>query len=102
MLPGSPRAQTGPVSFLQDAADAALLGPELELGQHRAAQLAELDRLGAQLDLRVEPRQVEEVGGQPPEAPGLRTGTLQQCDAPPRGRGAAAQVLVEQLEHPVQ
>src|SRR5262249_22049193 len=46
---------------LERGGDSALGGPELELGQHGPTQLTELDRLGTERDLGVDPREVEQV-----------------------------------------
>ena len=62
----------------------ALRGPELELGHHRPAELAELDGLGAELDFRVDPAEVEQVGRQPAEPPRLRPRALEQGRASSR------------------
>ena len=51
---------------------------ELELGQHSPAQLAQLDRLGAQLHLCIETAQVEEVRGQSRQPARLGAGALEQ------------------------
>ena len=64
-----------------------LLGADLELGEHGAAELAELHRLRAQLDLGVDPREIEQVGGQTPEPAGLGVGALARAPAHPPGRG---------------
>ena len=82
--------------------DAALGAPELELGEHRPAELAELHRLGAQLDLRIDPREVEQVGRQPAEPPGLRPGPVEQRAGVLDVRRRVVKILAEQLEHPVE
>ena len=101
MLPGSPRAHTDPPSR-RAGCDPALGGAELELGQHRAAELAELDRLGAQLDLGVQAREVEQVGGQPAQPPRLGAGAVQQRAGVLEVGVLVAQIVAQQLEHPVQ
>ena len=77
--------------------DVELARAQVELGRHRARQLAELDRLRAQLDGGVEPAEVEQLAGQRREPAQLaaRVGDLElgvlDVHAP------VAQVLLEQL-----
>ena len=51
---GSPRPQHGPGGAATSSSTLALAGAQLELGRHRAAELAELDGLAAQRDAGVE------------------------------------------------
>ena len=62
----------------------------------------ELDRLRAQLDLGVEPAEIEQVGGQPRQPARLRPRPLEQRARVVEIGVGAVQVLVEQLEHPLQ
>ena len=87
MLPGSPSAHTAPPRSSSVGADRARSAPELELGQHGAAELAELDRLGAQLDLGVD------AAGRAGRRPAVRAGAPGRGRAPParaRPRGPGA------------
>ena len=52
----------------------ALGGPQLELGRHGTAQLAQLDGLLAQRDGGVEPAEVEQLARQPGQSPQLALG----------------------------
>ena len=56
--------------------DIALVGAQLELGRHGAAQLAELHGLLAQRHVGVEPAEVEQLAGQPGQAPQLALGSM--------------------------
>src|SRR5207248_6829575 len=49
----------------------------LELRRHRARELAELDPLAAQLELCVEAREVQQVGGQARQPGRLRAGAVE-------------------------
>ena len=75
---------------------------QLELGGHRAAQLAELDGLVAQRDVGVEPAEVEQLAGQPPEAPQLALGAVHLAPGVLLVESAVAQVLLEQLDRALQ
>ena len=86
MAPGSPRPQHGPGRGGDLERDAALLEAALELGADRAGELAELDGLRAHLDLRVEPAEVQQLGGQALQARGLRAGAGDLLAGPPRRR----------------
>ncbi len=63
-------------------------GGELELGGHRARELAELQRLAAQRDLGVEAAQVEQVGGQAREPARLLPARASRARGHPRCRAA--------------
>ena len=72
--PGSPRPQHGPGGAGTSSSTLALGGAQLELGRHGAAQLAQLDGLLAQRDVGVEAAEVEQLAGQPRQAPQLALG----------------------------
>ena len=91
-----------PAVVLQRELDPALVGAELELGHHRAAELAQLDRLGAQLHLGVDAREIEQVGGEPAEPARLGPRPVQQRAGVLDVGLGVLQVVVQQLEHPVQ
>ena len=98
-VPGRPaRAGRG----LDAELDAAVARLQLELGDDRAAQLAELDRLGAHRDGGVEAAEVEELGREAPEAPQLALGAGDLLLGVAGVEAAVAQVLPEQLERPLQ
>ena len=67
--PSTARAAAGTSSV-----DLALGGAQLELGGHRAAQLAELDGLLAQRHVGVEPAEVEQLAGQAAPGAAARAG----------------------------
>ena len=93
---GSARAQHGLAATSTSSAHLALAGAQRELGGHGARDLAQLDRLGAQLHGGVEPREVEQLAGQHRQPAQLAPGALDLL----LGVGevaAVAQVLVEQL-----
>jgi hypothetical protein len=77
--------------------DVELARAQVELGGHRPHQLAELDRLRAELDRRVEPAEVEQLARQRGEPPQLaaRVGDLELgvLDV----HATVAQILLEQL-----
>ena len=75
---------------------------ELELGADRAAQLAELDRLGAHRDGGVEAAEVEQLGREAPEAPQLALRARELLLGVVCVQAAVAEVLLEQLERPLQ
>ena len=100
--PGSPLPQHGPGGAGTSSVDVALAGAQLELGGHRAAQLAELDGLVAQRHVGVEPAEVEQLAGQPPEAPQLALGALHLAPGVLLVETAVAQVLLEQLDRALQ
>ena len=62
--PGSPRPQHGPGGAETSSATPPSSNAALELGADRPGQLAELDGLRADLDLRVEAAEVQQLGGQ--------------------------------------
>src|SRR5581483_1944661 len=68
----------------------------------RAAQLAELHGLRAQLDLGVEPRQIEQIGGETAQPPRLDASSRKQSPCLIEIGPSAVEVVVEQLEHPVE
>ena len=82
--------------------DVALGGPQLELGRHRAAQLAELDGLLAQRHVGVKPAEVEQLAGQPRQAPQLALGAEHLAPRILLIEVAVAQVLLQQLDRPLQ
>ena len=82
--------------------DVGLGGAQLELGGHRAAQLAELDGLVAQRHVGVEPAEVEQLAGQPRQAPQLALGALHLAPGVLLVEPAVAQVLLEQLDRALQ
>ena len=66
--------------------DVGLAGAQLELGGHRAAQLAQLDGLLAQRHVGVEPAEVQQLAGQPRQAPQLALGAHAPGAGHPPGR----------------
>ena len=100
--PGSACAQQGSRGRLDAQRRPALGGGELELGGHRAAELAELQRLAAQLHLRVEAAQVEQVGGQRESRRDCSRARAVRSRASSRSSVLGAEVVLEQLEHPVE
>ena len=84
--PGSPLPQHGPGGAGTSSVDVGLGRAQLELGGHRAAQLAELDGLVAQRHVGVEPAEVEQLAGQPRQAPQLALGARAPGAGRPPGR----------------
>ena len=101
MLPGSPIAQTGPCSSSRvtiarslvpssnSAITARLISPS-STGSERSSTLASRRE------------QIEQVSGQPPEATRLGPGAVQQRARILEIGLLVAQVIIEQLQHPVQ
>ena len=72
---GSARAQHGPGESTSSST-LAVAGAQRELGGDGARDLAQLDRLGAQLHGGVEAREVQQLGRQHREPPQLAAGAL--------------------------
>ena len=100
--PGSPLPQHGPGGAGTSSSTSLSAGAQLELGGHRAAQLAELDGLVAQRHVGVEAAEVEQLAGQPRQAPQLALGALHLAAGVLLVEPAVAQVLLEQLDRALQ
>ena len=101
-LPGSACAHDWPSASVEHDGDVSRPGARVELGGNRARRLAELDRLAAQVDQRVDPAEVEQVRGERREAARL---LLRSRDALARVGEVdrlAVEVVGEQLEHAVE
>ena len=87
---------------MQHSPDLAIGQRQLELGEHRSRQLAQLDRLGSERDVGIDAAQVEQIGRQAAETARLRPGALEQVLGVRQVGLLVEQPLGKQLEHPIE